>query len=73
MLTSAGCNSLDYLLDFPAQIHTVDVNPRQNALMALKLALIKRGSFEDLFAMFGVGSFDRFTHLYTDVRAKLTA
>ncbi len=28
MITSAGCNALDYLLDEPAEIHAVDVNPR---------------------------------------------
>ncbi|MCW0218895.1 MAG: BtaA family protein, partial [Prosthecobacter sp.] len=32
MITSAGCNALDYLLDAPAEIHAVDMNPRQNAL-----------------------------------------
>ena len=36
MVTSAGCNTLDYLLDDPAEIHAVDVNPRQNALLHLK-------------------------------------
>jgi S-adenosylmethionine-diacylglycerol 3-amino-3-carboxypropyl transferase len=56
MLTSAGCNTLDYLLDSPQEIHAIDVNPRQNALLQLKLALIERGEFNDLFAMFGHGS-----------------
>ena len=31
MLTSAGCNALDYQLDDPRSIHAVDDNPRQNA------------------------------------------
>jgi len=35
-LTSAGCNVLEYLLDSPAEIHAVDVNPRQNALLHLQ-------------------------------------
>ena len=39
MLTSAGCNALDYLLDGPAEIHAVDVNFRQNALLELKAAV----------------------------------
>ena len=56
VLTSAGCNTLDYLLDSPAAIHAVDVNPRQNALLHLKLALIERGDFADLFRMFGQGA-----------------
>ncbi|MDC0291753.1 BtaA family protein [Verrucomicrobiales bacterium] len=52
MITSAGCNALDYLLDEPAEICAVDMNSRQNALLELKIALIRRGNFEDLFTVF---------------------
>lgn len=55
MITSAGCNALDYLLDNPAFIHAIDMNPRQNALLELKKALISAGSFEDHFQFFGNG------------------
>ncbi len=72
MLTSAGCNALDYLLDSPAEIHSVDVNPRQNALLKLKLALIKRGNFDDLFDMFGQGSHATFREVYDSVKQYLT-
>ena len=68
VLTSAGCNTLDYLLDSPAEIHAVDVNSRQNALLHLKLALIERGCFDDLFAMFGIGSHERFREIYFSLR-----
>jgi S-adenosylmethionine-diacylglycerol 3-amino-3-carboxypropyl transferase len=71
MLTSAGCNALDYLLDGPAEIHTVDMNPRQNALLQLKLALIARGEFADLFAMFGQGAHAEFRRVYRTLRAQL--
>ncbi len=71
VLTSAGCNTLDYLLDSPAEIHAVDVNPRQNALLHLKLALIKRGYFEDLFALFGDGSHQAFREIYASARKNL--
>lgn len=57
MITSAGCNALDYLLDNPAEIRAVDMNPRQNALLQLKIALIRRGRHADLFQLFGNGSF----------------
>jgi Protein of unknown function (DUF3419) len=40
MITSAGCNALDYALDRPAEIHCVDMNLRQNALLNLKIAAI---------------------------------
>lgn len=63
MITSAGCNALDYLLDSPAQIHAVDMNPRQNALLQLKQAMIQRGQFEDLFQLFGHGHHPRFREL----------
>jgi S-adenosylmethionine-diacylglycerol 3-amino-3-carboxypropyl transferase len=71
VLTSAGCNTLDYLLDMPAEIHAVDINPRQNALLHLKLALLERGSFEDLFSMFGDGSHQAFEDIYASLRKQL--
>ncbi len=56
MITSAGCNSLDYLLDKPAELHCIDMNARQNALLQLKMATYGNGnSHSDLFAMFGEG------------------
>lgn len=64
MITSAGCNALDYLLDDPAQIHAVDMNPRQNALLQLKTAMIQRRNHEELFALFGDGSHPDFKSLH---------
>jgi len=55
-ITSAGCNILDMLLDRPKAIHAVDLNPRQNLLLELKVALIRAGDFWDLFQFFGIGS-----------------
>ena len=55
MITSAGCNALDYLLDDPAAIHCVDINPRQNALLQLKMALLQNGDHSALFEFFGDG------------------
>jgi S-adenosylmethionine-diacylglycerol 3-amino-3-carboxypropyl transferase len=71
VLTSAGCNVLDYLIDGPAEINAIDVNPRQNALLNLKLALIKRGNHDDLFAMFGQGAHSDFRQVYADVKQYL--
>ena len=56
MLTSAGCNALDYLLDAPAEIHCVDLNARQNALLDLKTALLKKTDHALLFDFFGTGA-----------------
>lgn len=55
MLTSAGCNALDYLLDGPQSIDCVDMNPRQNALLDFKSVLFQHSDHETLFSFFGHG------------------
>jgi S-adenosylmethionine-diacylglycerol 3-amino-3-carboxypropyl transferase len=55
MLTSAGCNALDYLIDNPSRLFCIDKNPVQNALLQLKLALIKNGNPSLLWDFFGCG------------------
>lgn len=55
VITSAGCNALDYALAGPRRVHAVDVNPRQNALLELKLAGIRALDFDTFFALFGTG------------------
>jgi S-adenosylmethionine-diacylglycerol 3-amino-3-carboxypropyl transferase len=64
VITSAGCNVLDYALTGPARIHSVDANPRQTALLELKLAGIKGLEFDDFFAIFGAGHHADFRALY---------
>ncbi len=64
MITSAGCNALDYLLDNPKKINCIDVNPRQNALMELKKASLKNGNYDDHFNLFGDGVHDNVYDLY---------
>jgi len=71
MITSAGCNALDYLLDDPAEIHAIDVNPRQNALLQLKIALIENGDHADLFRMFGEGVRPGFKELLPSLAHRL--
>lgn len=72
MITSAGCNALDYLLDDPAQIHCIDLNPRQNALLELKLALLRGGDFATLFQLFGRGWHADFGRLYLRLRSSMS-
>jgi S-adenosylmethionine-diacylglycerol 3-amino-3-carboxypropyl transferase len=55
MITSAGCNALDYLLSGPERIDCVDLNPHQTALLELKLAALRTLQHRDFFAMFGEG------------------
>jgi S-adenosylmethionine-diacylglycerol 3-amino-3-carboxypropyl transferase len=66
VITSAGCNALDYALNGVKRIHTVDANPRQTALLELKLAGIRRLEHGDFFQMFGRGYHPHFRELYHD-------
>jgi S-adenosylmethionine-diacylglycerol 3-amino-3-carboxypropyl transferase len=68
VITSAGCNALDYVLAGARHIHAVDMDPRQNALLELKLAGIRRLDFEHFFAQFGLG---RLTDWKTDFASQL--
>lgn len=64
VITSAGCNVLDYALTGPACIHAVDANPRQTALLELKLAGVRQLAFPDFFEIFGKGHHPDFRDLY---------
>lgn len=66
MITSAGCNALDYALDAPERIDTVDVNPRQNALLELKQAGIRQFDYDTFFEMFGRGRLADWHGVYRD-------
>ncbi len=72
VITSAGCNVLDYLLDGPRAIQAVDVNYRQNALLELKLAFLAAGDFEELFAFFGQGGSAAYREVYAALRERLS-
>jgi S-adenosylmethionine-diacylglycerol 3-amino-3-carboxypropyl transferase len=66
LITSAGCNALDYALDAPRRIHAVDMNFRQNALLELKLAGIRALNYEEFFALFGEGGHPEFPRWYRE-------
>jgi S-adenosylmethionine-diacylglycerol 3-amino-3-carboxypropyl transferase len=73
VITSAGCNVLDYALCAPARIHAVDANPRQTALLELKLAGIRCLAHNDFFDLFGAGFHPKARQLYHDaLRANLS-
>ena len=46
------------------RVIAVDLNPRQNALLELKLAGIRSLRYEDFFAMFGCGRLDQAGKIY---------
>ena len=64
VITSAGCNVLDYALLAPKRIHAVDANPRQTALLELKVAGVRGLEFDDFFSVFGEGCHPAFPTLY---------
>lgn len=64
MITSAGDNALAYLLDGPQRVNCIDVNPRQNALLELKMAACQALPWSDFFQLFGTGRLSDFSLLY---------
>ena len=65
VITSAGCNALDYSLTGPNHVYAVDMNPRQNALLDLKKSAIKNLEFDDFFKMFGDGHLPGIKDIYS--------
>ena len=73
VITSAGCNALDYVLESPKNVFAVDMNPLQNALLELKVAAIRTLDFEQFFSVFGQGFHTDWERLYHDkVRSELS-
>ena len=73
VITSAGCNALDYLLAGAGEVNAVDVNPRQNALLELKVGAIKALGQAEFFELFGNGYSPFAREMYHDaVRAHLS-
>jgi S-adenosylmethionine-diacylglycerol 3-amino-3-carboxypropyl transferase len=70
VITSAGCNALDYALS-GASILAVDVNPRQNHLLELKRAGIRVLGFDAFFDLFGRGGSGRAREIYAALREGL--
>lgn len=64
VITSAGCNALDYLLSGVAGVHAVDMNPIQNSLLELKKAAIQTLAYEDFWKFFGDGHHPKAREIY---------
>lgn len=71
-ITSAGDNVLDYLLDSPKSITSVDLNPSQNAIAELKFATIKNSNYETLFHLFGYGRYNQIDSLLNLLKTQLS-
>lgn len=66
MITSAGCNALDYLLAGAGAVDAVDVNPIQNGLLELKVAAIRSLDYASFFDLFGRGRTPQARVLYNE-------
>lgn len=70
-LTASGGRPLDLLLGDPGAIVAIDVNPAQNALLALKTAAIRTLAPDDLYAYLGINPCDDRLKLHGRVETAL--
>ncbi len=74
VITSAGCNALDYLLAGPREVNAVDMNPRQNAVLELKVAALRGLDYDAFWELFGLGQTPFAREMYHDaLRRQLSA
>lgn len=66
VITSAGCNALSYALTGLNHVYAVDMNPRQNAVLELKIAGIKNLDYESFFKLFGEGKLHGIKKIYQE-------
>ena len=71
MITSAGENAFDYLLDNPKSIDCVDINPYQNYLIDLKYSLFKSSNHKYLTDLFLTGKSHRYQEIYESIKPDL--
>lgn len=62
-ITSAGDNILSYLMQSPARVHAIDLNPAQNHLLELKVAAFTALDYSDVWKIFGEGKHPDFRSL----------
>lgn len=74
MLTSGGCNVLDMILEGAKKVVAVDLNPRQNALLELKIVCIQNLTYEQFYELFAKSNYPLFVEVYdTKLRPHLSA
>jgi S-adenosylmethionine-diacylglycerol 3-amino-3-carboxypropyl transferase len=71
-VTSGGCNTLTLLLENPAKIYAVDINPAQSYLLELKCAAVRRLDNEALHAFLGLSPCESRVQMFELLRGDLT-
>ncbi|MBC8116168.1 MAG: DUF3419 family protein, partial [Candidatus Saccharimonas sp.] len=64
VITSAGCNAIDYALAGAGHVHAVDMNPKQNHLLDLKLVGAKHLDHATFWKLFGKGCLPEWRDVY---------
>ncbi|MCA9089901.1 MAG: BtaA family protein [Planctomycetaceae bacterium] len=73
VITSAGCNALDYALAGTGHVYAIDMNFRQNALLELKQAGIRALDYPTFFKLFGEGHLPEWKDVYASkLRSQLS-
>lgn len=67
VITSAGCNALDYALAGAGHVHAVDMNSKQNHLLELKQVGLKHLDYPTFWKLFGKGSLPEWEDVYPSV------
>src|SRR5262245_16388965 len=74
VITSGGCNALDYLLAGAGEVNAVDLNPCQSALLEFKSAAIRALNYGDFWDLFGNGRSRQARDMYGDaIRRELSS
>jgi S-adenosylmethionine-diacylglycerol 3-amino-3-carboxypropyl transferase len=71
-ISSGGCNTLTLLLEDPAKIYAVDINPSQGYLLELKCAAIRHLDYDELRAFLGLAASDRRPQTFERLRGDLS-
>jgi len=71
-ITSGGCNTLELLLENPAIIYAVDINPAQSYLMELKIKSIQHLTYPEFICLMGLTDILPKPTLYARIEPYLT-
>jgi len=71
-ITSGGCNTLAFLLQNPAVIHTIDINPSQSHVIELKIEAMKLLDFKEYLSFVGLEPSENRLKIYSDIRKRLS-
>jgi len=66
-ITSGGCNTIEFLLQDPATIYSIDINPVQSWLMDLKLKAIQHLEYDEFKSLMGLSAQENAGKIYSQI------